>query len=163
MPLNIDLQQILLHWLNLAILTGGLYFILFKPVKDFMDKREAHYQELDRQAAEKLAQAEDLRAQRQAKLDAAAEEIRQERAKAAQATAQTVQEQLAQAGAQARQLVAKAQADAEQSRERAIRESQRELREMAEKAARKLAVHPGTDPFNEFLDLTEGGGDHAGR
>lgn len=48
MPLNIDLQQILLHWMNLAILTGGLYFLLYKPVKDFMAKREAHYRSLTR-------------------------------------------------------------------------------------------------------------------
>ena len=47
MPLNIDWQQILLHWLNLAILTGGLYFLLYKPVKEFMTKREAHYRSLD--------------------------------------------------------------------------------------------------------------------
>ena len=56
-PLNIDPQQILLHWMNLAILTGGLYFLLYKPVKQFMDKRTAHYQELENQAADKLAQA----------------------------------------------------------------------------------------------------------
>ena len=40
MPLNIDWQQILLHWMNLAILAGGLYFLLYKPVVDFMHKRE---------------------------------------------------------------------------------------------------------------------------
>ena len=57
MPLNIDWQQILLHWMNLAILIGGLYFLLYKPVKDFMEKREAHYRELDRQAAGKLEEA----------------------------------------------------------------------------------------------------------
>ena len=57
MPLNIDWQQILLHWMNLAILTGGLYFILYKPVKQFMSKREEYYRELDRRAEEKLSQA----------------------------------------------------------------------------------------------------------
>ena len=60
MPLNIDFQQILLHWMNLAILTWGLYVLLYKPVKQFMDKREAHYQELERQAADKLAQAQQI-------------------------------------------------------------------------------------------------------
>ena len=33
LPLNIDWQQILLHALNLVILVGGLYALLFKPVK----------------------------------------------------------------------------------------------------------------------------------
>ena len=54
MPLNIDWQQILLHWMNLAILTGGLYFLLYDPVKRFMEKREAYYRSLDEEAAKKL-------------------------------------------------------------------------------------------------------------
>lgn len=36
-PLNIDWQQILLHLFNFSILVGGLYLLLFKPVKNFMD------------------------------------------------------------------------------------------------------------------------------
>ncbi len=162
-PLNIDPQQILLHWMNLAILTGGLYFLLFKPVKQFMEKREAHYQELDRQAEDKLSQAEQLKADRQAKLDQADEEIRQERSRAQQAAAQAAQEELEQAEEQARHIVAKAKAEAEQTKERAIRESQKELRELAAKAAKKLAAKPGDDFYDQFLDLTEGGGTHEGR
>ena len=46
MPLNIDWQQILLHWMNLAILAGGLYFLLYKPVVSFMQKREQHYKDM---------------------------------------------------------------------------------------------------------------------
>ena len=79
MPLNINLQQILLHWMNLSILTGGLYFLLFKPVKQFMDKRAAYYQQLEEQASDKLAQAERLKAEAQAKLEAADDEIHDER------------------------------------------------------------------------------------
>ena len=40
MPLNIDWQQILLHLLNFVILAGGLYFLLYKPVKNFMLARK---------------------------------------------------------------------------------------------------------------------------
>lgn len=163
LPLNMDPQQILLHWMNLAILTGGLYFLLFQPVKRFMEKREAHYQELDRQAADKLAQAERLKADCQAKLDDADEEIRQERARAQQAARQAAQDQLDQAEEQARRIVGKAHAEAEQIKDRALRESQKELRELAAKAAKKLAAQPGTDFFDQFLDLTEGGGAHEGR
>ena len=97
MPLNIDLQQILLHWMNLAILTGGLYLLLYKPVKDFMTKREEHYRQLDEQAAEKLAQAERVQAEYQARLDGADEEIHQARARAQQAIQQSTEDQLAKA------------------------------------------------------------------
>ena len=163
MPLNIDWQQILLHWMNLAILTGGLYFLLFKPVKQFIETREAHYREMEEQAQDKLAQAEQLKADCQAKLDHADEEIHQERVRAQQSAAQAAQEQLDQAGEQAQHIIAKAKAEAEQSRERALRESQKEMRELAAKAAKKLAAQPGTDFFDQFLDLTEGGGEHEDR
>ncbi len=163
MPLNIDWQQILLHWMNLAILTGGLYFLLFEPVKRFMDQRAAHYRELERQAADKLAEAERIKADCQAKLAQADEEIRQERLKAQQTTAQAAQERLDQAEEQARRIVSKAKAEAEQNRERVLRESQKEMRELAAKAAKKLAAKPGDDFFDQFLDLTEEGGSHEDR
>ena len=163
MPLNINLQQILLHWMNLAVLTGALYFLLYKPVKDFMDKRAAHYQELEEQAADKLAQAEQLECQAKAKLEAADDEIHDERMRAQQAASDAAQEQLAQAEEQARHIIAKAEAEAVQSKERALRESQREMRELAAKAAKKLAAKPGDDFFDQFLDLTEGGRAHEGR
>ena len=153
MPLNIDLQQILLHWMNLAILTGGLYFLLYKPVKSFMDKREEHYRSLAEQADARLAEAERIKTECQTKLDEADEEIRQERAHAQQAIQQSTEEQLAQARAQARQIVAHAQTEAEHSRERIMRDSQRELRKLASQATKKLAFH--ADPFDQFLDLAE--------
>ena len=105
-PLNIDPQQILLHWLNLVILAGGLYFILYKPVKKFIAKREEHYKALDQQADDRIAQAEQLQTQYSEKLAAADEEIHQARAKAQQAAQQSAQEQLEQARAQAEQIIA---------------------------------------------------------
>ena len=160
MPLNIDWQQILLHWMNLAILTGGLYVLLYKPVKEFIAKREEHYRQMEGEAADKLAQAEQVRAEYQAKLDGAGEEIRQARAKAQQAVQQSAEEQLAQAQEQARQIVAHARAEAEHSRERIMSESRRELKELTARAAKKLAAHPEADPFDQFLDLAEGGRAH---
>ena len=156
MPLNIVWQQILLHWMNLVILTGGLYFLLYKPVKQFMEKREAHYQEIEDQAAGKLREAEELKAAYQAKLDGAEEEIRQARTKAQAAVQQSVEEQKA----QAEQIIAKAQAEAASSRERMMRESQRELRELTVRAVKKLTVKADMDLFDQFLDLAEGGEQH---
>jgi len=156
-PLNVDWQQILLHWMNLVILTGGLYFLLYKPVTAFMEKREAHYRELEEQAAGKLREAEELKSTYQAKLDGADEEIRQARAKAQAAVQQSMEEQKA----QAEQIIAKAQAEAEHNRERIMLESQRELRELTAAAVKKLTVKADTDLFNQFLDLAEEGEPHA--
>ena len=46
-PLNIDWQQILLHLLNFVILFAILYFLLYDPVKKFMDKRCEYYKNID--------------------------------------------------------------------------------------------------------------------
>ena len=159
-PLNIDWQQILLHWLNLAILVGGLYFILFKPVKQFMEKRAAYYKELDQQAAQKLEQAESIKAQYQAKLDGVEVELHEARQKAQLAVQQSAEEQIKQAQAQARQIVAQAQAQAEHSKEKAIKDAHKEVRQLAMEAAEMLAFHPEVDPFDQFLDTAEGGAKH---
>ena len=47
-PLNVDWQQILLHLFNFIILFGGLWLLLYKPVKNFMAKREAYYKDMDK-------------------------------------------------------------------------------------------------------------------
>ena len=160
-PLNFDPQQLLLHWLNLVILAGGLYFILYKPVKKFISKREEHYKELDRQAEDKLAQAEQFKAQYGEKLAAADEEIHQARAKAQQSVEQSTQEQLEQARAQAAQIVDQARAQADRLKAQAVHDSQDEIRRLAEMAAGRLALQK--DPFDQFLDLAEGGKEHEGK
>ena len=53
----LPLRDVVFNTLRQAILTGGLYFLLYKPVKQFMEKREAYYKDLDAQAAAKLAEA----------------------------------------------------------------------------------------------------------
>ena len=161
MPLNIDWQQILLHWMNLVILAGGLYFLLYRPVKKFIAKREEHYKQLEEQANGKIAEAEQYKAQYGEKLAAADEEIHQARAKAQLAVEQSTQEQIAQARVQAEQIVARARAQADRVKERAIHDSQDEIRRLAEKAAGRLALQK--DPFDQFLDLAEGGKQHEGK
>ena len=74
-PLNIDWQQILLHALNLVILIAGLYLLLFKPVKRFMDERTQKYQSMADDAAEKTRQAQALYADYQNRLKGADAEI----------------------------------------------------------------------------------------
>ena len=107
-PLNIDWQQILLHLMNFAILAGGLYVLLYRPVKAFMAKREAYYQAQADQAEKTAQEAERLKADYQAKLDAAGEEILQEKKRAAQAAQASAQRQLEDAKAQAEKILSDA-------------------------------------------------------
>ena len=63
MPLNIDWQQILLHLLNFVILFAGLWLLLYKPVKKFMNGRREKYEKMDADAEKKTAEAEEKRAE----------------------------------------------------------------------------------------------------
>lgn len=74
-PLNIDWRQILLHLLNLVILFLILYFLLYNPVKKFMEKRKKYYEEQDEKSKKTLAEAESEKAKYQELLTNADEEI----------------------------------------------------------------------------------------
>ena len=81
-PLNIDWQQILLHLLNFVILAGGLYFLLYKPVKNFMNKRTSYYEAMDAEAKAKVTSAQKLEEEYKTRLTNAEEEIREKKASA---------------------------------------------------------------------------------
>ena len=160
LPLNIDLQQIFLHMLNFVILAGGLYFILYSPVKKFMDQRAARYAEMDAAAAQKLAEAEKLAAGHQAQLDKLEDELRERRAESQKIAQAAAQQQLDRAQQQADQIIAAARKNAESIRAKALADSQKELKELAMAVAEKLALSSSRDAFDEFLNLAEEGDQH---
>ena len=160
-PLNIDWQQILLHLLNFAILAGGLYLLLYKPVKAFMDKRQAYYREQDAQAAKALADAEKTAAEVRQKLknaDAAAAEKIAQAQKAADAS---IQQQLSDARAQAEQIIDDAHTAAQREHDKLLADAQKELKDLAVTATEKLVLQSGGDAFDQFLETAERGEPHA--
>ena len=130
-PLNIDWQQILLHLLNFVILAGGLYLLLYKPVKTFMEKRQQYYQEQDAKAAKTLADAEKTMAE--------------------------VRQQLKNADADAAAKLAAAQRE----HDKLLADAQKELKDLAVTATEKLVLQSGGDAFDQFLDAAERGEPHA--
>ena len=154
MPLNIDWQQILLHLLNFAILAGGLYFLLYKPVKDFMAKREQHYKELDEAARRDREKADELLKAAQAKYDAAEDEIMQLRTKASDEIETERQRQIADARAEARRILETAGKTADMRSRKALTDSNEELRTLAMDAVEKL-MSDGEDALDLFLDEAE--------
>ena len=146
-PLNIDWQQILLHLFNFSILVGGLYLLLFKPVKNFMDKRTKHYQDMESAAVERekaTAEMEAAMQQRQAVLDAELDEKRAAAAKEAEAYAQ---QQRDAAREQADKIVAAARENAENDRKKIVAEANREAVSIAEAAMEELLAKMADPDF----------------
>lgn len=139
-PLNIDWQQILLHLFNFLILGTGLYFLLYKPVQKFMQKRMDYYASLKEQAARDTAKAEALKAEYEQRLADSQQEISQQKTEAiTKATAET-QQVLHQAKAQADKIIADAQKEALAQKKQITESTQREVAKMIITAAEKLMI-----------------------
>jgi F-type H+-transporting ATPase subunit b len=160
-PLNIDWQQILLHLLNFAILAVGLYFLLYKPVKSFMDKRTAYYKQMDDEAREKSESAESLKRMYQAQLDSASAEIAQMKAAEAKEAEKASASQLQEAKAEAERILRDAKANAAAERDKITSSAQQEIAELAAEAVEKIAQKSLTDSYDEFLKAVGGGEVHG--
>lgn len=154
-PLNIDFQQILLHLLNFAILFFVLYLVLYKPVKNFIDKRKAGYQELDDQTKENLDKANALKEEYESKLqeaDSEAADIKNKAMDEANAMAKTRTDE---AKAEAELILAKARKQAEEEKDRIVAEAGDQIEELAKEAAKKAIFDSTSDAFDSFLDSAE--------
>lgn len=63
MPLGLNFLEILIHMFNLAVLLVGIRFLLYKPVKKYMDKRAAQYKQAEEESEQKKREAQDLKLQ----------------------------------------------------------------------------------------------------
>ena len=157
MPLNIDFLQILLHVFNFIILFGGLYIILYKPVRNFMEKREEFYRKQDEDAKAGGAEAEKLKAEYQEKLKAADAESETERKAAEARIAEFEAMKKKEASDEAARILSKSKQSAEAERERIIAGANEEIKEIIENAAARLMLDPDVqNNYDTFLDNVEG-------
>lgn len=157
MPLNIDFQQIFLHLFNFIILATGLYLLLYRPVVAFMDQRKAHYEEIERQAAEKDAAAQQKLDAYDARLKAADEEIQRRADDANRQLEARKQERLQRAQEQADKLIEEARRAAERERAAMLEGAKQDIADMVVSAAGKLAdkeIDPAADRalYDRFLE-----------
>lgn len=154
-PLNIDWQQILLHLFNFAILAGGLYLLLYRPVKQFIEQREEHYRQMRDEAEQTRTQAGQLRDEYQLKLSEADADIARRRAAAEAELDRLTEKQRRDAKREAGDILKKAREEAASERARLMSKASKELVDAAVSAAEKLAAGEGTDPYEQFLELAE--------
>ena len=151
LPLNIDWQQILLHMLNLIILGFGLYYILYKPIKAFMDKREAYYKDLDDSANKKNEDADKLLKEYQDKLAKADEEIKDKKNIAMKELDDKVNSELNKAKEDAKRIVEDAKAQGQKKHDELVESANKDICDLAIKATSKLVDKTLDDSYDEFL------------
>lgn len=150
MPLNINLQQILLHMFNFALLFGIAYFLLYSPVKKFMDGRKKYYEDMDKEAKEKLEEASKARAMYEEKLSHAGEDAKAEKDKILKDAGERREAIIADARKEAADIVEASRKRAESEKEMSVTRAKQEIEEYVTKAAGEIIA--GSDPYDSFLD-----------
>lgn len=152
LPLNIDWQQILLHAFNFILLGGGLGFLLYKPVKKFMNGREEYYKNMDAEAEKKLADAK-ADAEKYSKLLADAEKkteaLRAEKLADAEREARA---RVAAAERESEKILDDARREAVEERDAMMRRADGEIADMVSKAVDKMVGERSGDAFDDFIN-----------
>ena len=138
LPLNIDWQQILLHLFNFAILSLGLYLLIYKPVKSFMDKRAETIAKQAEDAKSKLDEAEALKLEYEKRLESADKEAADIKAKALEQAQSAADAKLTDAEKQKEKIISDAKAAAQRQKEKVLEESKQEIIELAAQMAEKV-------------------------
>ena len=155
-PLNIDWQQILLHLFNFTILFGALYILLYKPVKEFMAKREEYYSDMDTRSTQALADAESKQQEYEKKVSEFDEKVRDEKRKLSKEVEAERERRLGDAKSEAEKIVADAREEAGREKSEIIASAQKEITDMVTGAVEKLALEQSaSDAYDQFLDAAE--------
>lgn len=137
-PLNIDIQQIFLHLLNFSILAFGLYMLLYKPVKSFMDKRTETIQKMNDEAKEKLDKATANELSSKAKLSEVSKKASEESERILKEAKDKADLKLKKANDDALKIVSDAKAKAQKEKEEIVHDAHKEIAVLAATTADKL-------------------------
>ncbi len=157
-PLNVDWHQILLHLFNFVILFGILYFLLYKPTKDFMQKRADYYKKMDSDANENLEKAKQARQQYEAKLGEAEKEASELKTAAAIKADRAAKKRIEDAKDKGNRIIEDAKKAAEAQKDKILLEANSEIENMVSAAIDKAMASTGVNTgnsFDEFLDAVK--------
>lgn len=137
-PVSFDFWTLLWQSLNVLIVMGVLYYMLFRPVAGIMKRREEFVEESLSSAASARKEAEELLAQYKARLDQARAEAQQIVEKAAREAEEYGRKRREEADAEAQAMIEKAKAEIEAEREKALSAIRDEMATLAVLAASKV-------------------------
>lgn len=156
MPLGIDFLQIFLHLFNVVLLFGGLYILLYSPVKKFIEEREKSYVKREEETAENLKASEKSKAEYQSRLDSLDDEISEQRKKAAADISNIKRKAEEEARAESTKIIADAQETALRERRKIMMGIKDEIEDMILIATEKVVMGDTQKAnFDELLNEAE--------
>lgn len=152
LPLNIDWHQIVLHLFNFMILVLGLYLLLYKPVKSFMEKRENHYRQLEQDTKKALDNAKIVESEWNKKMAKIQEEKQHQ---IDEMDKKFKEEQLLiqkQTEAKCNSMIKEAQELATQEKNKILHQAKSEVANIAIEAVQKLLDSEKNDSIDSMLN-----------
>lgn len=138
LPLGLDGMKILLHLLNFLILLIGVTFLLYKPVKKFIDKRQSEIETQYSKNESTKADAEELHNTYLSKMENATSEIMVLRDEAEKATHMIRENAISEASQKAEELIGKAEIESQEIKTETIKEIQSKVANVAVNIAKAL-------------------------
>ena len=155
MPLNINFQQIFLHLFNFVILGGGLYLLLYKPVVDFMNKREQYFSNLEKETQRAVEQAKEKEAQYNEKLNQFNDEMAIKKVEAIKECEKLVDARIQSAKEEASHILEDAHIKAKMHHDKMIEQAKEEITDLALDTAKKMMTDQ--DIYSQFVQACNQG------
>ena len=136
--LGLEWQSILLHLFNLIVLTVGLYFLLFKPVKRMIRERREKIANIEKENAELSAEVRQMKESGEKVLAEAKQEAAQIRASAQKEAMRKADEIIGTARDQARGMIEQTERSLGQERRKLQKDIEREIADVSVLVAEKV-------------------------
>lgn len=159
LPLNIDWQQILLHLLSFLILAVGLTFLIYRPVKKFLDNRKKRFEDMEKDIAERKQATEEMQSDYERRLSGVDDEIEYKRTVAQKEAEETAKRTTDAADEQAAEILSRAVSGAEAQKRKVMDEAGSDITGIVVAATEKLlgaSQSESTDAalYDKFLSDT---------
>ncbi len=129
---------IIANWINFGILVAVLSWLLYRPAKEFIEKRREKIKSRIDQAKEREKSAAELKEERLDELKSAREERKEIINQAEKEAAEVVEEGRKKAKEEARRIIEQAKAEAKQEKEKAREEVEEEYVNLSLLGAEKI-------------------------
>lgn len=151
LPLGLDGIKILLHLLNFLILFGGVTFLVYKPVKKFIEKRQNEIKLQYEKNEQSKAEAEELHSEYLEKLAKAESEIMFQRSEAERSNHIIKENAISEASQKAEEIISRAEIESQDIKKETISGIKNKVADVAVTIAEALLEREISPEENEQI------------
>lgn len=136
--LGLEWQSVVLHLFNLVVLTVGLYFLLFKPVKRMVKERQAKVKKIEKENAELNEEVKKMKESTEAVLSDAKKEAATIHENAVKVANQKADDIVSSARREAKSLIERTEQEMEEEHRKLQSDIERQITDVSLAVAEKM-------------------------